>query len=271
MNRRSLEKLIESMSTMSRAQLLQIPGMEAKRVDIILSGAILLQECMKTLGTKELITTSFSLRDGILDREIRLLSHHQGPEIRFQLEDLYTKATRLGCDKAHLRQVVTIAETLFDRTKRLHKLKPIWKRYLSAAAILHDVGNSISPTHHEVHSYYIVRNSDFLAMEKWESEFIAQLCLKHNTSVVSKKDTNFIKDKVKRNIFVHLLAILRVADGLDRGHKSSIRIQKISLSKGRVKIIISGREAVDLEVLRVEQKKALFEEVFQCQLVIEKQ
>lgn len=266
-SRKDLEKLIQSMTTMSRSALLRIPGMEPKRVDMILSGAILLEECMIAVGAKSLITTGFSLRDGILDREIRLKSRQRAPDIRFQLEDIYAKAKRLGCNEHHFKQVRLIAETLFDGTQKIHKLKPEWKRYLSAAALLHDVGNSVTPTHHEIHSYYIVKNADFRAMELWESELIAQLCLKHNAGKISKKDLNFTRDRAKRHAFVRLLAILHVADALDRGHKSNIHIQKIRLLPGKVRISISG-PSTDLEILRLDQKKALFEKIFRRQLCI---
>ena len=41
---KELNKLVKTMSTMTTTQLLGIPGMEAKRVDMILAGAVLLEE-----------------------------------------------------------------------------------------------------------------------------------------------------------------------------------------------------------------------------------
>ncbi len=268
-HRKDLQKLVKFMCTLNRAELLQIPGMEAKRVDMILSGALLLEECMVTLKAKELITTDFSLRDGILDREIRLKSHKRVTDIQFQLEDLSEKAKRLGCNPAHFNQIRNISEKIFDSTRRMHKLQPEWKRYLAAAAILHDIGECIAPTHHEVHSYYIVKNADFRAMENWESEFIAQLCLRHSAGKLSKIDLNFIKDRSKRSAFIRLLAILQIADALDREHKGNVQIHRISLSPGKVRLFVSGKN-IDLELLRLEQKKSLFEEVFRRQLLTEK-
>lgn len=266
-NRKDLEKLNHTMTSMSKPALLQMPGMDAKRVDMILSGAILLEECMLAIGAKSLITTNFSLREGILDREIRLNSHQRNPDIRFQIEDVSLKAKQLGCNESHFKQVRSIAEALFDATQKIHKIKPEWKRYLSAAAILHDIGNSVTPIHHEIHSYYIVKNADFRAMELWESELIAQLCLKHNALKISKKDLSFTKNRVKRHAFIRLLAILHVADALDRGHRSNIRLRAIKLIPGKVQISISGNNT-DLEILRLDQKKGLFEKSFKRELVI---
>ena len=68
--RSSLATLIEEMLPMSREQLLLLPGLEAKRVDLILAGCVLLDEILKVLGCKKVYTTSFSLRDGILEAEM---------------------------------------------------------------------------------------------------------------------------------------------------------------------------------------------------------
>lgn len=61
-----LEKIIETMSDQTQTELLRIPGMERRRVDLILAGAILLDEIMDILGAKKVLVTKFSLRDGVL-------------------------------------------------------------------------------------------------------------------------------------------------------------------------------------------------------------
>jgi len=267
---RDLKKLIKAMSTMTTTQLLGIPGMESKRVDMILAGAILLEEVMDALGAKKVLTTDYSLRDGILEEEIRLYRQHKVSHISFHIEDLYSKARNFGGSEAHLKQVVAVSEFLFDQLKSLHKLKPEWKIYLTAAAILHDVGQSVSPTRHELHSYYIVKNADFPSMEKWESDFVAQLCLDHLGGKIEIKNLPFGRDQVKTRAYLKLLAILRVSDALDRGHKSQAKLKGARVDRKSVNLLLSGRTGVDLEILRVEQKKALFESVFKKQLAVKR-
>ncbi len=267
---KDLKKLVKTMSSMTTTQLLGIQGMESKRVDMILAGAILLEEVMEALGAKKALTTDYSLRDGILAEEIHLYRQHKVSHISFHIGDLYAKAKNFGGSEAHLKQVVAVSEFLFTQLKSIHKLKPEWKTYLTAAAILHDVGQAVSPTSHELHSYYIVKNADFPSMEKWESEFVAQLCLDHLGRKVEAKDLPFGRDKTKMNAYLKLLAILRVADALDRGHKSQAKLKATRISRKNVKLLLSGRTGVDLEILRVEQKKALFETVFKRQLLVER-
>src|SRR5690606_9060924 len=143
------------------------PGMEAKRVDMILAGAILLEECMDALGARKVVPTDFSLRDGILEEQVQLVKSRKRTRISFQLNDIRAKALRLSPDPRHVEQVASLAEQLFDKLRPLHRLGSEWRSYLSAAALLHDAGEAIAPTAHEIHSYYIVKNADFPAMENW--------------------------------------------------------------------------------------------------------
>jgi exopolyphosphatase/guanosine-5'-triphosphate,3'-diphosphate pyrophosphatase len=257
------------MATMTTTQLLGIPGMEAKRVDMILAGAVLLEECMLALGAKEVVMTEYSLRDGILEEELQLVREHQGSALALHLPELYEKAQRLGCQEAHVRQVVGFAAALFARLKALHKLDAEWQVYLTAAAILHDTGEAITPTHHQRHSYYIVKNADFPSMDAWETEFVAQLCLWHPSGKPDLEGVLFSQDKKWRDAFFKLLALLRVADALDRGHRSSARIHHVHVTRDKVRLLLTGK-AIDLELLRVEQKKSLFEQVYRRRLVAER-
>jgi exopolyphosphatase/guanosine-5'-triphosphate,3'-diphosphate pyrophosphatase len=267
---KELRKLIKTMSTMTTTQLLGIPGMEAKRVDMILAGAILLEECMDAVGAKRVLTTEFSLRDGILREELELVRQHQGSHIALHLPDLFAKAIQLGCVEPQIKQVVAFTDTLFARLKGVHKLSEDWHIYLTAAAILRDTGRAVSATQYELHSYYIVKNADFASMEKWESEFVAQLCRWHPSGKPDLKYLALAGDKKRRDAFFKLLALLRIADALDRGHKSSVRIKRIGIDRKRVRLVLTGKAAIDLEVLRVDQKKPLFEQVFGRQLLAER-
>ncbi len=270
-SREDLSEFVRRMSAMTTTQLLGIPGVEARRVDMILAGAILLEECMKSLGAKRVAFTDYSLRDGVLDEEMSLHRQKKASHLGFHLEDLREKARKFGSSENHFQQVAEISETLFDRLAKVHRLKPHWKTYLVAAAILHDVGEAVSPAFHEAHSYYIVKNADFPAMDKWETDFLAMLCLGHRGGKVDFKAADFFKNKLKKQAFLRILALLRIADSLDRGHKNAVQEIGIRVEKKRVVIKLKGKSSVDLELLRLEQKKQLFEEVFKRALVIEAQ
>jgi exopolyphosphatase/guanosine-5'-triphosphate,3'-diphosphate pyrophosphatase len=273
-DRADLKKLVKEMSTMTTTELLGMPGMEAKRVDMILAGAILLEECMNVTGAKRVVATEFSLRDGILEEQREAIRKDTRSSLAMHLEDVRARVQKVHPEMVHLDTVARLAGLLFDRLKGLHKLNSDWKPYLTAAALLHDIGEVISPTNHEEHSYYFAKNADFTPLEKWESEFIARLCLYHRVGKpeiegLFGKNGNKAKEKERKRAFHFLLALLRVADALDRNHRGQVAIASVRVSRTGIAIAIRAkRGSGDLELLRVEQKKALFEATFRRRLVV---
>jgi exopolyphosphatase / guanosine-5'-triphosphate,3'-diphosphate pyrophosphatase len=65
--RSDLVPLVANMRFMNREEILKIPGMEPKRADLILAGALVFEEILFFLGAKKFYVTQFALRDGILD------------------------------------------------------------------------------------------------------------------------------------------------------------------------------------------------------------
>ena len=69
--RRTLSRLVSEMARMNPKDLARLPGIEPHRVDMILAGGILLEECMRALGAGTVAPTPYALRDGILEEERR--------------------------------------------------------------------------------------------------------------------------------------------------------------------------------------------------------
>jgi exopolyphosphatase/guanosine-5'-triphosphate,3'-diphosphate pyrophosphatase len=62
--------MVAEMQVMTRSEIRRIPGLEPKRVDLILAGSILLEEILYALNVRHLHVTEFALRDGILQTAI---------------------------------------------------------------------------------------------------------------------------------------------------------------------------------------------------------
>ncbi len=267
---KGLSKLVSEMEGMGPIELIAIPGMEAKRVDMILAGAVLFEECLSALGAKKFSFTPFALRDGVLEEEIELVASHQKSHLGLHMDDLVAKARRCGVHEGHLQSVRDASMRLFDRLKNVHQLKAEWRPFLEAAAILHDVGEVVNPAHHGRHSYYIAKNVDVAALDAWELEFVAQLCLWHAGGKPDLRKIPELREKSRQQAFLKLLAILRVADALDRSHQADPCLRDVKLKRGMVELKLDPRKSSDLEVLRVEQKKELFEEMFRRKLVVKR-
>ncbi|MDB5039047.1 MAG: phosphatase, Ppx/GppA family, partial [Bacteriovoracaceae bacterium] len=267
--REYLDHLVTRMIKMSRAELAAIPGMEPRRVDMILAGAILLQECMNAVHASRAELTEFSLRDGILDEQMELLKSQKKEKNIHLVHDFILAAKRLGANEAELHQAIKISETLFDLLKPVHKLTFEWKVYLTIASILQGSGKAISSIEYENHSAYISKNLDIVGLSDLERRLISELCIQHRNGRILKKEAPFKKNKKLQRGFFKLLALLRLSGALSLQRAKPIKIEKVSFKGKIVKILISKRYAPDLEILRAEQKKQLFEEVFRRQLILE--
>src|SRR5262249_6868803 len=92
-------------------------------------------------------------------------------------------ARRFGYDEAHARQVARLALQLFDATRRLHRLGSRERDLLEFAALLHDVGRSVSPSKHHKHSSYLIRNGALEAFAPEEVSVIAAIARFHRGAI----------------------------------------------------------------------------------------
>ncbi|MBU6153142.1 MAG: Ppx/GppA family phosphatase [Bdellovibrionales bacterium] len=269
-----LSKVVEQIKNKTTAELLAMNGMEPKRVDLILAGAILLDELAQMLKAKTIRSTEFALRDGILEDELARITNKKARSSQFSFEEIETRISAWGVDATHANTVREHAEFLFDALKPFHKLKSEWRPYLGAAALLHDSGEVISHAHHAEHSEYMVKNANFVGMHGWEAGLIAGLCRFHKEEkLLEKKNEKKIPYPKKdglRKPFLTLLALLQMADACDRTHKKTMKLKRIKRRGSTLEIRFASRTPCDLELLRFEQKKSLFEQLFHLQVRLEK-
>ena len=226
------------------------------------------------MGAKEIRTTEFSLRDGILEDSLTRYTAKKARSAQFSFEDIEKRIKQWGIDFAHVKNVQNHAEFIFDQLKSVHKLKQEWRPYLAAAALLHDVGEIVSHAHHSEHSEYIVKNANFIGMHGWEATLIAHLCRFHKEEkILEKKNEKKIpyerKDEL-RLVFLKLLSILQIADACDRTHKGGLKLKQPKISRNKIDLKFSSKSPCDLEILRFEQKKMLFEQMFHREIYLSK-
>jgi exopolyphosphatase/guanosine-5'-triphosphate,3'-diphosphate pyrophosphatase len=267
-HRKWLEKLIRTMTPLSLKQIQDLPGMDPKRADLMLAGTLVLEECLRILGAKSASATEFSLRDGILDQERSLLEPSRKSQ-RWDLEPYLEKAVHYGEERNRLRWLVGSALRLFRRLRSIHKLDDSWFPYLALAVMFRNTGRQISPTGYENHSAYLVQNGELPLSESWEIKFVAQLCLLHNNSKANLEKLPFRKgpSKSKGAPFAKLLALLRIVDALDSAFPKRVEAERIETKGRTVRLWLSHGDSTELAVLRLQQKKALFEKVFEKTLL----
>lgn len=250
----------------TEAQRSQIPGLDPKRLDIIVAGALVLQESFNLLKIKRLTVSEFALREGIIydhlkNRVYEVDHHHHLSNIRYK--SVTQLAKTFNYDTNHAHQAVKLSLSIFDQTKNLHKLGEREREFLEYAALLHEIGFFISHAQHHRHTYYLIRNSELAGFTDLEKEIIANVARYHRKSHPKPKHDGYSRLTESERLIVRKLAgILRLADGLDRSHISKVTSVKCRVQPRSLILKIKAASKIDLEEWAVNMKKGLFEEVF---------
>lgn len=245
----------------------KITGLDPVRADIIVAGAIILEQIFSELKIKEMTYSDYSLREGVV---LDTIHKSNGEKKLLGLTDIRYKSVLYlmeicKVDEKHAKQVTKLSLQLFDSLKNIHKLSITEREYLEAASLLHDVGYYISHTQHHRHSYYIIRNAELLGFSDREIELISNIARYHRKSHPKIKHEGFSRLSIDDQEKVRRLAgIIRIADGLDRSHLSSIsKIEPHIVGKTiNLKLKIIDNRDVSLDIWGAERKKELFEETF---------
>ena len=205
---------------------LRVPGLEPRRADLVVAGAILVDELLRRLGAQEITLCDLSLREGlVLDYIARhrkeIAQADRYPDVRRR--SVFELAERCNYYPEHSQHVARLAIGLFDQTRAIHGLTDHEREWLEYAAILHDIGVHISYEGHHKHSYYLVKNGDLRGFEPHEIEAIALIARYHRQATPKRKHDGFsdLRRRTRRTVRT-LSAILRLAESLDRSHAQTI-------------------------------------------------
>ncbi len=274
-NSEELEKAVgKILKCDSVSQLKKIEGLDSDRADIITAGAIVLEQLFRELDIKTITLASYALREGIIldtiDKEHNALEAADLRNVRYR--SIVNLAKQCRYDEEHVKKVLQFAENIFNSLKDSFELDDKDREFLEASCILHDIGHSISQSQHHRHSYYLIKNSELLGYNNEEIEMIANISRYHRKSHPKQKHADYYKLPALNKRKVRMLAgILRIADGLDRGHNSVIEKLEISLTDSVYRIKTKARAGADptLEIWGADMRKGLFEEAFGYSVVIE--
>jgi len=254
----------------------RVAGMDANRADIILGGAAIIQTLMETFGADKMTVSERGLRDGILlDHLLREDSEREQYKAQsVRRRSILQLAHACKYEAEHADHTRMLCLRLFDDLKRLglHSYGVDERELLDYAAITHDIGTFLSHSNHQKHAYYLIRNSDLLGFNDTEIEVIANVAMYHRKGIPRRKHLNlaaFTKSEIRR--VSTLAAMLRLAEGLDRGHLGTVKDVSFSIAKSPRRFVLTLYSEADcqLEIWGVNNNKDLFEYVFEAPLEVQ--
>jgi exopolyphosphatase / guanosine-5'-triphosphate,3'-diphosphate pyrophosphatase len=223
---RALRAVKRRFVELSLSKRLRVPGLEPRRADLSVAGAILLDAILRRLGAEEITLCDMSLREGlVLDYIARhrkeIAQADRYPDIRRR--SVIELAERCNYWPEHATQVARLAMGIFEETRTVHGLTDREREWLEYAALLHDIGVHISYDGHHKHSYYLIKNGDLRGFEPEEIDVIALVARYHRRATPTRRHEEYARvPRKRRQIIRTLAAILRLAESLDRGHAQSL-------------------------------------------------
>jgi exopolyphosphatase/guanosine-5'-triphosphate,3'-diphosphate pyrophosphatase len=222
-----LEHIVDMLHNMSDAERQGVPGLNAARSDIIVGGLAVAAEVAARVEAKELVISAYGIREGILLESAHVAPSPADPgEARDR--SVRELAERTHYEEPHSKHVQKLSLQLFDAIGQRLGCIPDDRKLLADAALLHDIGYHISYDKHNKHSYHLIEHAELLGMTPVEQIVVANVARYHRGAEPSKKHRNYGElEKPVRQTIKRLSAMLRVADGFDRGHASAVAEIKV--------------------------------------------
>ncbi len=246
----------------------RLSGVGPRRAEIIVAGAAAYAALLERCQLPGFRTSSLGLRDGLLaqmaaeyDRSTR-----SGRQIESERWDSILNAVEhYRVDMEHALEVRQSAMRLFSALRPIHGLPQEYAEWLSAAAMLYEVGDYVSRNGRHRHTHYIISHSDILGYTPAQRSIIAAIARYLGKSRPSPNDAAMkILSSADQKWIPKASLLLRLARALNLSRSRAIQDVRIRHRDGEVQFILvtQGRRAADLELWAVEKEKGYFREVF---------
>jgi len=271
-SRADVEHVLDRLAAMTAAERAAVPGLNPARADIIVAGLATAAEVLAVFEARELQVSGYGIREGLLLEAAAVAPTPADPgEARERSVRAF--AERCRYERPHAEQVRRLALCLFDQLAGRLGARPGDREVLADAALLHDVGYHINYEKHHKHSYHLIQHADLLGVTPAEQELVAQVARYHRGRLPSRRHAAFAAlDRDAQRRVRRLAALVRVADGLDRGHAAAVgdvRVEWHGDTTCRlVTALADGADTSRLDVWGGERKSDLLGKVLRAEVEV---
>jgi len=257
----SLANLTRRLERMPLAQRERLPGIDQMRAEILLPGALVLEQILRLSGLRGITLSDYGVREGLVTDWLRrhaaeLHTIESGGDLR--LRSVLGLLARFQHDDRHPRHVAMLSLQLFDALRPWHNLGVREREWLHFAALLHDIGSTVAYDGHARHSAYLIRQAGLRGLTADEVALVALVAQHHGAARPKKKREPAYAERTREERLAvrWLSAILRVAEGLDRSHYQLVRGLEVRLRRERFQILVDTRRHAQLELWAGERRSA---------------
>ncbi|HWE57616.1 MAG TPA: Ppx/GppA phosphatase family protein [Acidimicrobiales bacterium] len=266
---REIEALGAWLLEMTSAERASLPGVDARRADLLPTGALLLSTVLDITSVDDIVGCEWALREGMV---LDAIGHHSRAEWdpdpkTMRRESVLALCRRYHWNEPHSEKVARLAVELFDGMSVLHDLSAADRELLEMGALLHDIGEHVSKDGHERHTAYLIENGRLRGFSPAEIDVLTCLGRFHKRGTPKSSFEAFARLKEsKQKRVTQMIALLQIADGLDRSHGGPVRDVHVYANRDVVEVVVEADDDIDLELWGLRRKRDLFERVFDCRL-----
>ena len=172
-------------------------------------------------------------------------------------------------DEMHAECVRMIAVKIYDTLRKDLGYSEHIRTLLETAAILHDIGGFIRYDNHNLHSSYIIKNSEIFGLSRKDNTIVSEIAKYHKGNSVPQDEDSFLMlPRSDRMTILKLTAILRIADAMDRGHIQKFSDFSIKIQENSIVIHTKTTSNTVLEKIALNEKSGMFESVFGYKVIL---
>ncbi len=267
----ALGKLIDLLADLPAAERGAVPGIKPGRGDIILASALVLEAVVELGGFDGIEATEAGLREGVfIARTLLAGSAPLFDDVRSAA--VGNLAIQYESDIPHVEHVARLSTQMWDSLVAggLFEPEPGERELLWAAAMLHDVGMTISYADHHKHSRYLIENAELYGFDPRERALIAQITRYHRKGIPKLGVIEPLTRRGDEQLLERCAVVLRLAEHLERGRDQSVSTARLRANGHGVDLHLEAAGDLTLPRWSVERygDGEVFERVFDRRLLI---
>jgi exopolyphosphatase/guanosine-5'-triphosphate,3'-diphosphate pyrophosphatase len=245
----------------------KMPGIGPKRAEIIAAGATVYAELLERCQLRGFRYSPLGLRDGLLAQ--MAAEHDRSTRSSKQIESerwdsLQSAVAHYRVDMDHALAVRNSAMQLFDALRAVHRMAPEYREWLSAAAMLYEVGDYVNRNGRHRHTYYIISHSEILGYRPEQRKIIGAIARYLGKSRPTMQDGPIkVLPPGERENVAKASLLLRLARAFHLGRSGAVRSVQVRSRNAEVELQLHPKRnmGVDLELWAIEKEKSYFREV----------
>ena len=165
-----LARLRKRMVAARHIKHLKLEGLKAERAPVLAGGFAVMAAAVHELGIARIDPVGGALRLGVLYDLLGRREHRDSREVT-----VASFVERYHVDRPHAERVAALARRLYAQA--LSRPDPDVERHVGWAALLHEVGYTVSHLGFHKHGAYILGNADMPGFSRQEQQWLAMLVL----------------------------------------------------------------------------------------------